>query len=43
MMSDKDNNLLKSDILTVGSELSEKLNAIGVLILSEKQVKARII
>ena len=30
MMSDKDNNLLKSDILTVGSELSEKLNAIGV-------------
>ena len=29
-MSDKDNNLLKSDILTVGSELSEKLNAIGV-------------
>ena len=30
MMSDKDNNLLKSDILTMGSELSEKLNAIGV-------------
>ena len=30
MMSDKDNNLLKSDILTVGNELSEKLNAIGV-------------
>ena len=30
MMSDKDNNLLKSDILTVGSELSEKLNTIGV-------------
>ena len=30
MMSDKDNNLLKSDILTVGSELSEKLNDIGV-------------
>ena len=30
MMSDKDNNLLKSDILTVGSELSEKLNAIGI-------------
>ena len=30
MMSDKDNNLLKSDILTVGSELSEKLNEIGV-------------
>ena len=30
MMSDKDNNLLKSDILTVGSELSKKLNAIGV-------------
>ena len=30
MMSDKDNNLLKSDILTVGSELSEKLNAMGV-------------
>ena len=30
MMSDKDNNLLKSDILTAGSELSEKLNAIGV-------------
>ena len=30
MMSDKDNNLLKSDILTVGNELSEKLNDIGV-------------
>ena len=30
MMSDKDNNLLKSDILTVGNELSEKLNEIGV-------------
>ena len=30
MMSDKDNNLLKSDILTAGNELSEKLNDIGV-------------